>query len=295
VRSTAICLVAAGGLSFVSIASDAQVRVGSGVQTPAVFPSCAEVTILAPGVEHSGALSDSDCLRAGSVRTRADYYRINVANGPLTILLSSQSLDPYLLLYRTDGSLLAEDDDSGVGRSGEDAGIERYMTAGSYIVAVTTLHSRGGGNYSLTVTTRSAGFRGCSRIHRLNAVPGSSAPQPITGSLSRGDCVEYGDSTPIDYYEIPLPGVITTRARVVALPFTSVVCYTREGTELQGVTAGLSLEDTLFECSTPFSAAPGTIVIGVGQFVKAPYGPYSLACYPVTHCLAEPPALQRGH
>lgn len=86
---------------------------------------------LAPGQTIAGALSTSDCkLNDGSY---ADVYKLVVpGNQTVQITLASTAFDPFLVLYGSDGSVIAMDDNSGGGTT---ARISRAMVAGTYYVA----------------------------------------------------------------------------------------------------------------------------------------------------------------
>jgi uncharacterized protein YjdB len=85
---------------------------------------------LAPGQTISGALSASDCtLKDGSY---ADVYKLVVSSSQtVQITMTSSAFDPFLVLYGSDGSVIATDDNSGGGTT---ARISRAVVAGTYYV-----------------------------------------------------------------------------------------------------------------------------------------------------------------
>ena len=84
----------------------------------------------------------------------ARRYRLEVRDaGEVTIELSSETTDTYLILLDEAGEVIAEDDDGG---SGTDSRIVRQLAVGAYIVEATTYSAGQAGDFVLGVTVRSS-------------------------------------------------------------------------------------------------------------------------------------------
>jgi PKD repeat protein len=107
--------------------------------------ACLERPDIIPGTTINGVLSVDDCLSM----TFVDYYTIFLPEaGQLTVGMSSQTIDSYLLLATIDlNTIFAEDDDGGGGR---DALFTTDLPAGSYVVVAASFDSGETGPYSLT-------------------------------------------------------------------------------------------------------------------------------------------------
>ncbi len=101
----------------------------------------------------SGDLKSGDCIASWSgSRKWTDYIRFTLATPQeVTINLSSNDVDPYLVLFSWDGNrstVLSRDDDSG---QGNDARISHQLEAGTYYTAATKRDVQAG-SYSLQIS-----------------------------------------------------------------------------------------------------------------------------------------------
>jgi|GEM_PF-7006863 hypothetical protein len=148
----------------------------------------------APSLDDAGPLADQSIvtfieenLPLGETQT----YLFEGSEGQVvTILLQSPALtmDPYLFLYDSDGSILAQDDDSA---GNLDAIIENFTLPAddTYTIEVTTAYGDGGGEYRLTVVGVTLNTDGVER-------PAASGElieigDTITGNLPLGETVAY--------------------------------------------------------------------------------------------------------
>lgn len=142
----------------------------------AASAACTSHTPVAVGQTVTGTLATSDCrLPTGQY---ADRWRLALTSATtVRIDHSSTAFDAYVILTDTLGTVIAEDDDSGVGL---DSRIERALPAGAYIVWTSSLAAATTGAYQLTVV--GATQPGC--VQAGNVAPG----QTVTGALASGDC-----------------------------------------------------------------------------------------------------------
>ncbi|MXX65596.1 MAG: hypothetical protein F4Z40_00950, partial [Chloroflexi bacterium] len=133
-------------------------------------------------LEASGRWSTADCeseLRPGS---EARHFEFEVAAaGRVRIELTSESADPYLYLFDSDGNRLADDDDGGQLLN---ARIERELEPGTYQIEATTVggRARGAASFALTI-----GFvEGCEIIPLGTLQPGTDLA--ASGTWSHQTC-----------------------------------------------------------------------------------------------------------
>ncbi|MBI3683138.1 MAG: pre-peptidase C-terminal domain-containing protein [Acidobacteria bacterium] len=145
----------------------------SGCEIPESGP-CPARSIACPG-NASGTLSTSSCTRG---RRGVDYYTealtfTGVQGQRVSLRLSSSDFDPYLYLIAPDGTVAAENDDSGGAR---DSQINFTLNAGgTWRIEVTSFAARTTGSYTLT-------FSGC-----VEVTPSLCDAQPITCPLTTTD------------------------------------------------------------------------------------------------------------
>lgn len=105
----------------------------------------------------SGSWGGGDCqspLRAGAF---ADRYSFAASSGQqVAIHLASANADAYLYLIGPGGEVIAQDDDSGGGASGQDAripasGLFTLPASGAYVIEATTWGAGVSGSYTLTI------------------------------------------------------------------------------------------------------------------------------------------------
>jgi uncharacterized protein (TIGR03437 family) len=141
---------------FISVAGRAFTitQAGTSAATCVVSPLNAGQTV-------NGSLTPGDCqspirIKDGA-RPLADRYSFNATGGqPVVISLNSADFDTYLYLLDANGSVIAQDDDSGArGGSRIPAGNNFFIlpASGAFTLEVTSFSSGGLGNYALSLTT----------------------------------------------------------------------------------------------------------------------------------------------
>lgn len=111
------------------------------------FRGCSSVFRLNLGSSVNGSLSTNDCQ---DQRFFTDYYEIRLNNGRnITIDLASNQFDAFLELWdRETGDFITDDDNSGFGNN---ARLQGFLPAGTYIIAASSFFEGETGNYSLAV------------------------------------------------------------------------------------------------------------------------------------------------
>lgn len=108
---------------------------------------CSALPALEPGLDVAGELGQGD------PEERGRYYEVYgfqpAAQDTAEITLASDDFDPYLYVYRTDGTFLAENDDASAGSV--DAGITLPVVPVCYRVEVTSFGDGETGAYTLRV------------------------------------------------------------------------------------------------------------------------------------------------
>jgi hypothetical protein len=121
----------------------------TGVDTSS-FQGCS-VTAYQIGTTVSGTLTTSDCrLRIGSQvgGEFVDYYSFNLsATQNVTIDMTSNQVDSYLVLFNRSGDVVAFNDDGGTGLN---ARIVISLPAGNYVIGATTFWDNETGSYTLS-------------------------------------------------------------------------------------------------------------------------------------------------
>lgn len=114
------------------------------------FQGCA-VTAYQIGSTVSGTLTTSDCrLRIGNQvgDEFVKYYAFNLGSSrSVTIDMTSNEVDAFLILFNRAGDVVAFDDDGGVGLN---ARIVTSLSAGNYVIAATTFWDDETGSFTLS-------------------------------------------------------------------------------------------------------------------------------------------------
>ena len=117
------------------------------------FNGCSQVRAYTFGQRVQGSLVSSDCLLLDDTSKRVDYYQLQVTEtiDEARIRAGDGDLDAYMILYRRDGTELGRNDDI-TPVLNMAARVQRRLTPGTYIIAVTS--SAGGqmGGYELSST-----------------------------------------------------------------------------------------------------------------------------------------------
>ncbi|TAF55930.1 MAG: hypothetical protein EAZ61_03790 [Oscillatoriales cyanobacterium] len=140
-----------------------------------------------------GSLTEGDSILP-SDRSLFDAYRFSGRAGQaVSLAMSSQDFDSYLILLDADGNSITFDDDSG---GGYDALIQTTLpSSGDYLLLANTYESGQSGDYRLQLAT--GGSRG------TTTPPSTSGPLNIqqNGSLQDSDNVLPSDGSLFDAYE----------------------------------------------------------------------------------------------
>jgi hypothetical protein len=105
---------------------------------------CNDVRGFSIGNTASGQLSLNDCqLQDGSA---VDYYRVNISsNRTVHLLLTSDVIDPYVVIMDRNGNVVADEDNGGTGFSE----ILTNLPSGTYYIAATSYTAGDYGSYFL--------------------------------------------------------------------------------------------------------------------------------------------------
>ncbi len=143
-------------------------------------PACSVVVDVAATVVANGDLDTGDCTVAqlgldGGDHTFVQQYRVSLpSGGPLTIALDSLDFDAYLLvLDDAMTTVLAEDDNSGIGTPGIDNALltDLALSPGSYRILANQFFPGENGDFTLTLTPEpSAGLLQLSAFAALAAL-----------------------------------------------------------------------------------------------------------------------------
>jgi len=112
-------------------------------------PHCS-TTDLRANIPYNDSLNRT-CMSKIKDGSYAKYYQINLSSTEtVDISLSSDSLDTYLSLMDMNGNVIASDDDGGNGTNSQ---LTLSLSAGSYIVEVTSYYEKSEGDFTLMYTT----------------------------------------------------------------------------------------------------------------------------------------------
>jgi len=105
---------------------------------------CDEVHSFSVGSDESGRLSTGDCqLQDGSA---VDYYRISVNGDRLVhVLLTSNEINPYVVIMDRNGNVVWDEDNGGTGFSE----LFADLSSGTYYIAATSFDVGDYGQYLL--------------------------------------------------------------------------------------------------------------------------------------------------
>ena len=106
---------------------------------------CDRVRGYSIGLPVGESLSTGDCrLSDGSA---VDYYRVRISGGrTVWAVMTSSTIDPYVVILGRDGRLVAEETRGGAGLSE----VVAYLPSGTYYIAATSYYDREYGPYRLT-------------------------------------------------------------------------------------------------------------------------------------------------
>jgi hypothetical protein len=105
---------------------------------------CDEVRSFSVGNSASGQLSTGDCQLADG--SAVDYYRVSVSGSrTLHVLLTSDVINPYVVIMDRYGNVVAEEDNGGTGYSE----LLTNLPSGTYYIAATSYDIGDYGQYFL--------------------------------------------------------------------------------------------------------------------------------------------------
>jgi len=144
---------------------------------PNVEP-CLEFTTHTLGTSVAGSLASSDCRSPLKSDGYTDMHRVTLAQaGTYLFNQASPTLDTYLLLLSSDGSLIGANDDI---LTSTDSRIKAVLPAGEYVIGATSYNANATGSYTFSSASTTAGVT-CEIVF---IVPGVTTNQ----NLELGDC-----------------------------------------------------------------------------------------------------------
>lgn len=232
------------------------------------------------GESVSGSLSARDCKRGDDSYAR--YYRLVVpAREQVTITMTSDDFDTFLVLQDAEGDDVETDDD---GEGGTDSRIDRVLAPGTYYVIANSLSSGSTGAYRLRVSARRAASSSGSSSTTAGAIragqPCSIADtrlsiaqgESVSGSLSTRDC-KRGDDSYARYYRLDLPARDSVTITMTSGDFdTYLVLQDSEGSEVasndddEGEDETDSRIDRVLPAGTYYIIANSLFASGTGDF-----------------------------
>lgn len=124
---------------------------GDSLQRAATFRGC-DVRVYPIGRQQMGTLDDRDCAIQGG--RRIDYYELRLAAPQrIAVRVGSSDFDTFLYLFDRQGNEVAANDDI-TPILNTDSRITRELSAGNYIIGVTSASTGGLGPYTLTSELR---------------------------------------------------------------------------------------------------------------------------------------------
>jgi hypothetical protein len=105
---------------------------------------CNDVRGFSVGSSASGRLDTGDCqLQDGSA---VDYYRVSINGNRLVhVLLTSNQINPYVVIMDRNGNVVVDEDNGGTGYSE----LVANLPSGTYYIAATTFEAGDYGDYFL--------------------------------------------------------------------------------------------------------------------------------------------------
>lgn len=145
---------------------------------PPVVEPCTDITPHTLGTNVNGTLASTDCRSPLKPDSYTDFYRVTLPQAG-TYLLSESSLtiDTFMLLLNTDGTLIGANDDVG---ASTDSRVKAILPAGDYLIGASSFDPNTRGSYAMASASTTAGVT-CEVVF---AVPGIITPQ----NLEAGDC-----------------------------------------------------------------------------------------------------------
>ncbi|MCC6242926.1 MAG: Ig-like domain-containing protein [Gemmatimonadaceae bacterium] len=183
----------------------------SGNATITVAPDpCTVVRPIAVGETVSNSLSTTDCRIADSTAVQR-YEFVVTEPTKIEITMNSTAFDAYLFLTNAAFSVIAEDDDGGVGVN---ARILRTIPAGRYYVVANAYDATRFGAYQLTVRTAPAACV----LGRSTAVPSTT-----DATLSSTTSCRQNDESFEDRYEVVVSTKSTLTMNLTSTAFDPVL------------------------------------------------------------------------
>lgn len=145
---------------------------------PPVVELCTDITPHTLGTNVNGTLTSTDCRSPRKPDSYTDFYRVTLPQAG-TYLLSESSLtiDTFMLLLNTDGTLIGANDDVA---ASTDSRVKAILPAGDYLIGASSFDPNITGSYAMASASTTAGVT-CEVVF---AVPGVTTTQ----SLEAGDC-----------------------------------------------------------------------------------------------------------
>ena len=190
--------VGAGSATITASADGVTGNATIAVQLP-VSARCDATQPITVGQTVRGSILGTDCRLADT--TFADKYVLTLTEStPIRALMTSASLDAYLILQdAVTGELIAENDD---GNGDTNAQIEKILPAGRYVVVANSFEANQFGDYQLSVTQAPAT---CLTTRPI------TTPGTTTGTLAATAC-PLGDSSYTDRYLLSVRSALVLTA-----------------------------------------------------------------------------------
>lgn len=152
---------------------------GTDSSGPPVVEPCLDIAPYTLGTNVNGTLVATDCRTVVKPDSYTDFYRVTLPQaGTYLFNESSLILDTFVLLLRTDGTLIGANDDVVTGNT--DSRVKAILPAGDYLIGASSYDPNATGSYAMASASTTAGVT-CELVF---AVPGIITPQ----SLDTGDC-----------------------------------------------------------------------------------------------------------
>ena len=143
---------APGGPIHVTVSAEGQTGT-SRIRVAHAAELCPEITPIAFGQQISGVLALGDC-EFSLDNSYVDVYELTLAAAAtIQIDMTSNDVDSYIGVFQSNGTFIAEDDNSGGGRNAQ---VVKQLAAGKYRIWANTITGDATGAYSIVVTQRAA-------------------------------------------------------------------------------------------------------------------------------------------
>lgn len=174
----------------------------TGISSPVEFKAlvmdpCLYVKGISMGQTLSGRITALDCH---SDPWLYDFYSFALQPGQQSLRITmnatvpSESLDTYVDLFRTNGSIAGFDDDAVLAQI-TNSQLDIILPGDTYIIGAHQYEPGSTGNYTLTLANRPAAMNGCREVWVVSGVS-------VNDSVRASDCTEAGTTSHFDVARI---------------------------------------------------------------------------------------------